>query len=104
VNLFLLLPAGVSPLSCFHPTGKKGLSFETVYKDILNFMNGETLLEEVLAIMNEDKDGRMKTRAGNFINAFAKIYDRKLFKGETFGVYWGEGWPWSPGRPATGKK
>lgn len=73
---------------------KKGIPFEQVYKDILEFMTGEGLLDKVLSLMNEDEkwekeENGDKTR--NFINAFAKIYDEKLFKGETFGVFWGEG-------------
>jgi len=89
---------GSFPAILFSSYRKKGLSFETVYKDILNFMNGETLLEEVLAIMNEDKEWEDEDKSRNFINAFAKIYDRKLFKGETFGVYWGEGLAVEPGQ------
>ena len=67
---------------------RKGLPFETAYKDILEFMRGETLLEEVLAILGDDKEWEGGEKSRNLINAFARIYDRKLFKGEVFGVYW----------------
>lgn len=70
---------------------KKGLPFEKVYKDLLAFMKGETLLEEVLTLVNNDKKWENEEKSRNMINAFARIYDEKLFGGETFGVYWGAG-------------
>jgi hypothetical protein len=70
---------------------KKGIPFETAYKDILEFMTGEGLLDKVLTLMNEDEKWENMEKSRNFINAFARIYDEKLFKGETFGVFWGEG-------------
>ncbi len=70
---------------------KRGFPFEKVYKDILEFMGGEGLLDDVLKLMNDDREWENEEKSRNFINAFAKIYDQKLFKGETFGVFWGEG-------------
>jgi hypothetical protein len=70
---------------------KKGISFGQVYKDMLEFMKGQTLLEDVLKLINDDKEWEDGEKSRNFINAFAKIYDQRLFNGETFGVYWGEG-------------
>ena len=70
---------------------RKGIPFETAYKDMLAFMKGESLLENVLALMNNDQEWENEDKSRNFINAFAKTYDQKLFKGETFGVFWGQG-------------
>lgn len=89
---------GTFPGILYSSYRKKGISFETVYKDMLAFMNGETLLEDVLALMNKDDEWENEDKSRNFINAFAKIYDRQLFNGETFGVYWGEGNNTSSGR------
>ncbi|MBN9384604.1 MAG: hypothetical protein J0H74_27870 [Chitinophagaceae bacterium] len=82
---------GTFPGILYSAYAKKGISFGKVYKDMLSFMEGETLLEDVLRLLNDDKswDGEEKNR--NLINAFAKIYDAKLFKGEVFGVYWEKG-------------
>lgn len=82
---------GTFPGILYSSYRKKGIPFEQVYKDMLNFMSGEKLLEQVLDLMNNDKEWENEDKSRNFINAFAKIYDQRLFKGETFGVYWGEG-------------
>jgi len=82
---------GTFPGILYSAYAKKGISFEKVYKDMLSFMEGETLLEEVLRLLNDDMAWTGEEKNRNLINAFAKIYDAKLFKGETFGVYWEKG-------------
>ncbi|HVW61571.1 MAG TPA: patatin-like phospholipase family protein [Puia sp.] len=82
---------GTFPGILYSAYAKKGIPFEKVYQDMLSFMEGETLLEDVLRLLNDDKSWEGEEKNRNLINAFAKIYDAKLFKGETFGVYWGKG-------------
>ncbi|MES1161143.1 MAG: patatin-like phospholipase family protein, partial [Bacteroidota bacterium] len=82
---------GTFPGILYSAYAKKGIPFEKVYKDMLSFMEGESLLEDVLRLLNDDKSWEGEEKNRNLINAFAKIYDGKLFKGETFGVYWGKG-------------
>ncbi len=82
---------GTFPGMLYASYTKKGIPFDTVYKDMLTFMKGEGLLEAVLALMNEDSLWENEDKSRNFINAFARIYDQQLFRGETFGVFWGEG-------------
>jgi len=71
----------------------KKVPFPTIYKSLLNSINGEVLLNLALETLNDstkwDQPGNYKRR--NLINAFARAYDEVLFKGETFGVYWEEG-------------
>jgi predicted acylesterase/phospholipase RssA len=67
---------------------KKGIPFLQAYHDLLQFMNGQTLLDDVLSLANNDQQWQSVTKSRNFINAFARIYNDRLFKGETFGVYW----------------
>ena len=93
---------GTFPGMLYAAYTKKGISFEKVYQDMLTFMKGEGLLEAVLALMNEDSQWENEDKSRNFINAFAKIYDQKLFGGETFGVFWGEGIGVRPGVPGAG--
>jgi len=82
---------GTFPAILYSVYTKKGIPFGTVYKDMLTFMDGEGLLEDVLKLLDDDAawEGEVKNR--NLINAFARTYDQRLFKGETFGVYWGDG-------------
>lgn len=68
----------------------QGKSFQQFYHDYLSHLSGDKLLEHALSILNDDKEwkegGNNKQR--NLINAFAKVYDRILFKGDTLDVYW----------------
>jgi len=82
---------GTFPGMLYAAYTKKGIPFEKAYKDMLHFMKGEGLLEDVLALMNKDSEWEKEDKSRNFINAFAKTYDQKLFHGEIFGVFWGEG-------------
>ncbi|MDQ1138626.1 patatin-like phospholipase family protein [Pedobacter agri] len=62
------------------------LPFEQTYKELLEFLNGQVLLEGVLGRINDP--GEWKSDGSkNLINAFASIYDEKLFKRKTFGIY-----------------
>ncbi len=65
--------------------------FDKLYAD----MRGETLLVEATAILADhqmwDQPGISKQR--NVINAFSKVYDQKLFDGETFDVFWRDSLP-----------
>lgn len=67
----------------------KGKTFIDCYRKLKKEMSGQTLLEQVFIILNDDKqwpeaDGKQR----NIINAFAKAYDKVLFEEETFGVFW----------------
>lgn len=68
----------------------KGKTFEDVYNKLTNDMAGQNLLQQVFAILDDDtqwdQPGNGKHR--NIINAFAKAYDKVLFEGETFGIFW----------------
>lgn len=66
---------------------QKGLKFEYTYHKLLDFLNGQVLLENVLQRVNDETKWK-NDKSRNLINAFACIYDEKLFEGETFGVYW----------------
>lgn len=75
---------------------KPGFSFAKFYGDMKNFLDGDGLLEEVCAILNDPKcwnekgtletteHGKKKTvaveKSQNIINAFAKAYDKMLFQ------------------------
>jgi hypothetical protein len=68
----------------------KGKTFLDVYHKLKNDLTGQNLLEQVVAVLTDDKqwnqsgDGKQR----NFINAFAKVYDSLLYEGETFGIFW----------------
>jgi hypothetical protein len=81
---------GTFPAILYSVYTRKGIPFGNVYKDLLGFMKGEGLLEDVLQLLNNDKAWEGEVKSRNLINSFARIYDEKLFKGETFGVYWGK--------------
>jgi len=75
---------------------KPGFVFDTFYQNMKKFMDGEALLQEVFAILNDPKrwdetgdqtvieNGKTKIvkvqKSQNPINAFAKAYDELLFK------------------------
>ncbi|HVU53508.1 MAG TPA: patatin-like phospholipase family protein [Puia sp.] len=82
---------GTFPAILYSVYTKKGIPFGTVYKDMLSFMDGEGLLEEVLQLLDNDKAWEGEVKSRTLINSFARTYDQRLFKGETFGVYWGKG-------------
>ncbi len=67
---------------------KLGWKFIDVYNDLLTFMNGQGLLEDVLKTVNDDSVWTDQEKTRNFINAFALAYDEKLLKHRTFSVYW----------------
>jgi predicted acylesterase/phospholipase RssA len=70
----------------------KGRPFYDCYKFLLEKMQGEELLNRVLEVLNDDTEwkpvGVGKRR--NLINAFAKVYDEKLFLGEQFDIFWNQ--------------
>src|ERR1700744_88730 len=88
---------------------KPGFVFADFYAKMKNFMNGEGLLEEVSAILNDpnrwnetgtrtvNENGKIVKekvqKTHNLINSFAKAYDNMLFKdpanpnGNLFGLY-----------------
>ena len=67
-------------------------AFRQCLKKLYADMKGESLLEEATAILAKasmwDQPGMTKQR--NVINAFSRVYDEKLFDGETFDVFWRE--------------
>jgi|GEM_PF-252933 len=85
---------------------KQGKSFATFYKKIYDFIDGETLLSDVMAeFERKEKETQQEERrrakqngqtvapnerpkSANLINAFSVIYDKHLFNGATFGELW----------------
>jgi len=68
---------------------REGATFEEIYKHLAGQLRGCTLVEEVFKIWDNDAawaERPEKTR--NFINAFSMIYDRDLFRGQTFDIMW----------------
>lgn len=67
-----------------------GKSFEDCYKKLIEEMQGEDIVDQALTILNNDKEwnqpGNLKRR--NIINAFARVYNQRIFEDETFGVFW----------------
>jgi hypothetical protein len=72
---------------------KEGDSFDQIYHALYNAMRGDLLLKDALNTLNDDyawsSSGDHKRR--NLINAFAKTYDKLLFKGNTWDTYWNTG-------------
>jgi predicted acylesterase/phospholipase RssA len=68
----------------------QGKTFADFYKKLSQELEGTRLLEQALITLNDEnawnQEGQEKQR--NLINAFAKVYDRSLFVGDTLGVYW----------------
>lgn len=66
----------------------KGEIFMDFYQHAKKKMAGEGLLEKALALVNDDSAwGKGDEKRQNMINAFARIYDRELFGGETMAVF-----------------
>jgi predicted acylesterase/phospholipase RssA len=70
----------------------KGKTFADVYKKLMACLTGQQLLDEVFSVMKNDNEWNVagNYKARNFINAFAKVYDRMLYEEETFGIFWKE--------------
>jgi predicted acylesterase/phospholipase RssA len=88
---------------------KPGFNFDSFYKEMKDFMQGDLVLKEALDILDDPAEwteagfrqievgGKLKkihlSKSRNLINAFAKAYDRKLFNaankpGENlYGIY-----------------
>jgi predicted acylesterase/phospholipase RssA len=65
---------------------RQGKSFEEIYKHMLGQMEGTQLLDAVFEVLgNEQAWAEYPDKHKNLINAFAIVYDRKLFGGATFG-------------------
>jgi hypothetical protein len=67
-----------------------GKTMKDVYVKLKKEMSGQGML---LAVFNELENASAWQQQGNeknknFINAFSKVYDKMLFDGETFGVFW----------------
>ena len=64
----------------------QGKSFRDVYDKLLKELSGEQMLEAAMNVLNTDSEWRQagNEKRRNLINAFAKVYDRVLFEGETF--------------------
>ena len=69
-------------------TIKKGGTFETCYKSIIDFMTKKDLVEDALEYLSEDKNW-INGQQRSLINSFASIYHRD-FESETFGLFWKE--------------
>lgn len=67
---------------------KKGETFDSCYKQLVDFMTKEDLVEQALEYLAEDKNWN-NGRQRSLINAFASIYHRD-FEEEHFGLLWKE--------------
>ena len=68
---------------------REGATFGEIYKHLAEQLRGCTLVEEVFKVWENNAawvERPEKTR--NFINAFSMIYDRDLFRGQTFDIMW----------------
>lgn len=54
--------------------------FEQFRKNLLAFMDGEKLLSDAVQMLTDNNNWQHGTKEQNFINAFAKVYDEKLFQ------------------------
>ena len=64
---------------------KKGESFDAIYKSLYDFMSQTDLINLSLDNLISPKNWR-KNRVKSLINAVSDVYDRELFRGDTFGV------------------
>jgi predicted acylesterase/phospholipase RssA len=88
--VFMASASGGSFPAAFYGMYKlKGKPFEECFIDFLKLLSGDSLLQQALNTLNDDKQWSLsdKGKRRNLINAFAKVYDAQLFKGETFGVF-----------------
>ena len=68
---------------------QKNIPFIDFFNDLIRNLSDESLLEEVLTTLNDDKSWKNPAlkKQRNLINSFAKVYDKVLFNGETLAVY-----------------
>lgn len=66
------------------------LAFYKTFAKLYGDMNGEDLLISAIDKIADDEewDKAKTSKQRNIINAFAKVYDKKLFDEETFDVFW----------------
>lgn len=68
----------------------QGKTMKDVYDKLKKEMAGQGMLLAVFDELDHKDDwgqpGNEKHK--NFINAFSKVYDKMLFEGETFGIFW----------------
>lgn len=65
------------------------IPFTEYYERLFKFLDGEMLLDKVLAILKTDEDWKNTDKRRNLINSFAKAYDSDLlFNGTEFQVFW----------------
>jgi predicted acylesterase/phospholipase RssA len=88
--VFTASASGGSFTAAFYGMYKlQGRPFEECYRDFINLLKGDSILQKALNTLNDDSQwgvpGKGKTR--NLINAFAKVYDTEMFKGQTFGIF-----------------
>lgn len=67
-----------------------GQPFSTFYQNLRNALQGDGLLNEVLEVLNNDSEWETGDagKGRTLINAFAKVYDRRLFAQATLGDLW----------------
>jgi predicted acylesterase/phospholipase RssA len=67
-----------------------GQSFEQFYHNLRQLLEGEALLKEVLEILNNDSEWQTgdAAKSRTLINAFAMVYDRRLFNHAVMGDIW----------------
>lgn len=65
---------------------KKGHSFEDFFKGLHRLMKEFDLIEAGLEKIHDGRDWQVHKNR-NLINAFAQIYDKELFQGDTFSIF-----------------
>lgn len=65
-----------------------GMPFPAILKAVREHMTGEDLLAEAFRVLEDDAEwAKYPTKNRNLINAFAIVYDQKLFKGATLDLF-----------------
>ena len=74
----------------FAAHSRMGLPFSKTYDHLRhNVLAGDKIMTEAARIVKDDKEWRdTPTKSRNSINAFAKAYQKMVFEGLTFDVFW----------------
>lgn len=67
----------------------EGSTFENIYRDLIEILTGDILIENVFKILDDDKIWKTRpAKSRNLINAFSIAYDGKnILNGQTFGLF-----------------
>lgn len=86
---FIGSTSGGSITNLFYSAGRcEGTTFNDIYRDLGEILSGDTLIENVFKILNDDKIWKTRPdKSRNLINAFSIAYDgENILNGKTFGL------------------